>query len=617
MTGHGVGKTTFCRLLRYCLGEASFGHKSLVQRIRSQMPEAFVGAEIHVAGETWAVARPLGRSHGSYAGRDVTIEQLFADRPSSRSYHEFLETVSRTTLDGFPADVTLTGDRPILWDHVLAWCARDQEARYQNFWDWRSSRSDSDTPAFVRHREDPMFLVRAALGLVPTAEICIQRRLLEIDRRLKELDSQIADRQREPEFQVRRLRRELVEQFEIPDAGDATLDYGELFSVTALVTQRQTAIASEIATLDGQLTELNRKLLALQTSIQDAEQMAGEWTAATDTTEAGSGTVATSVERHRDDRKRLDEITNEWCRYGGVTFGECQHVQDRTRHLDGLIQSESQGTVVDVAHRDQISAEMRAKAERIIQRKQQLIAERDALLTTKGELERKRTDLDRKAKSLPGTLKSLIDWHAIIAGGTADASLAALRAEAAALQSERETKNNELATTLIEQGQRLGNLQRVFGGLVSGVLNPEFQGTARIRDGEIECSITHGSVLAGEAVETLAVLLTDLTCLLLGAENNCRHPGIHVHDSPREADLGARIYRRFLECIAALHESLGGQAAAPFQYIVTTTTAPPKALQANEFVCLRLSNEREEDLMLKRSLGARVESSEPTFFPAT
>ena len=86
MTGHGVGKTTFCRLLRYCLGEASFGRNALVKRIRAQLPDAIVAAEIHVAGETWAVARPLGRLHNSYAKLGVTIEQLFEDRPSPRLF---------------------------------------------------------------------------------------------------------------------------------------------------------------------------------------------------------------------------------------------------------------------------------------------------------------------------------------------------------------------------------------------------------------------------------------------------------------------------------------------------------------------------------------------------
>ena len=39
MTGHGVGKTTFCRLLRYCLGESTFGQKLLGQPVRCRVSQ--------------------------------------------------------------------------------------------------------------------------------------------------------------------------------------------------------------------------------------------------------------------------------------------------------------------------------------------------------------------------------------------------------------------------------------------------------------------------------------------------------------------------------------------------------------------------------------------------
>ncbi|RDE05962.1 hypothetical protein DVW87_12330 [Sphingomonas aracearum] len=37
--GHGGGKTSFCRLVRYCLGEESFGTETQRQRIASAMPD--------------------------------------------------------------------------------------------------------------------------------------------------------------------------------------------------------------------------------------------------------------------------------------------------------------------------------------------------------------------------------------------------------------------------------------------------------------------------------------------------------------------------------------------------------------------------------------------------
>jgi hypothetical protein len=53
--GHGGGKTTFCRLLRHCLGEGSFAPESQRRGIRSKFPTGFVGAVILLDG------RELGR----------------------------------------------------------------------------------------------------------------------------------------------------------------------------------------------------------------------------------------------------------------------------------------------------------------------------------------------------------------------------------------------------------------------------------------------------------------------------------------------------------------------------------------------------------------------------
>ncbi len=53
--GHGSGKTMFCRLLRYCLGEARFADEDQRDRIAQAFPDGAVGAEVVLDGEAWAV----------------------------------------------------------------------------------------------------------------------------------------------------------------------------------------------------------------------------------------------------------------------------------------------------------------------------------------------------------------------------------------------------------------------------------------------------------------------------------------------------------------------------------------------------------------------------------
>jgi hypothetical protein len=74
--GHGVGKTTLCRMIRYCLGEAAFGQASTVDEVRQTFPNGYVAAEVRIEGVSWSVARPIGKQRLSFAHQGVSIEDL-------------------------------------------------------------------------------------------------------------------------------------------------------------------------------------------------------------------------------------------------------------------------------------------------------------------------------------------------------------------------------------------------------------------------------------------------------------------------------------------------------------------------------------------------------------
>lgn len=80
------------------------------------------------------------------------------------------------------------------------------------------------------------------------------------------------------------------------------------------------------------------------------------------------------------------------------------------------------------------------------------------------------------------------------------------------------------------------------------------------------------------------------------------HPGILVHDCPREADMSERLYRDFFLTAAEAAAQLACDGAIPFQYVVTTTSPPPPDLQKPEFVVLELQPGSEETLLFKRDL---------------
>ena len=91
----------------------------------------------------------------------------------------------------------------------------------------------------------------------------------------------------------------------------------------------------------------------------------------------------------------------------------------------------------------------------------------------------------------------------------------------------------------------------------------------------------------------------DLATLLLTMEGKTELPGFWLHDSPREADLGLVLYHRLFE----LAHWLEGRTDTPqFQYIVTTTTAPPERLRGSPWQILELSSAPAEMRLFERDL---------------
>lgn len=203
ITGHSAGKTTFCRLLRYVLGEKTYGTRANMELITKAFPEGYVAAELFVRQRQWAVIRPIGNHRNSYVKADATIEELLDDRSNPAYQENYPEKIGLDALldDLETGTVLRTGDR-IKWGHLLAWCTRDQEARFQNIHEWRSFRSESDWPNFRFPKADPLFVMRTVLGLFLPDELRGEERLAKLLQEQEVLEKTLEEQKREPQFRV-------------------------------------------------------------------------------------------------------------------------------------------------------------------------------------------------------------------------------------------------------------------------------------------------------------------------------------------------------------------------------------------------------------------------------
>jgi hypothetical protein len=73
----------------------------------------------------------------------------------------------------------------------------------------------------------------------------------------------------------------------------------------------------------------------------------------------------------------------------------------------------------------------------------------------------------------------------------------------------------------------------------------------------------------------------------MAVEEKADLPAFLIHDSPREADLDGQLYAGLFKLVHQWEEAAGTPC---FQYIITTTTAPPPELQGDSYVRLRMSS---------------------------
>ena len=361
-TGHGIGKTTVCRLIRYCLGEKTYGQQHVVEEVRHCFPSSFVGAIVEVDGAQWSVLRGLGQRARHFAKEGVGLADLVSsDEP--KDFERFKDTLDATALDGMSQrDILSNGDR-LQWLHLLAMCSRDQESRYDLFWNWRHRRSDSQSPRFGKGKVDAGLCVRAVLGLLDAQEPVLRKKLDELEESLTRTRDQIKEKEQEPTFNVNGLRKKLVDQFGVEDADHAPIEKGELFGVGQAAESRLNALRTKVAEIDEQLAPLDRQINLASASLLELTEMSEQHEAASEVTTEGGEVLSDEVERLRSDRQALEDLSASMCRPARILFDDCQYVQSRIAGLDEDLARQQQDTLPEVSEREQAGAELSRQSE--------------------------------------------------------------------------------------------------------------------------------------------------------------------------------------------------------------------------------------------------------------
>ena len=194
--GHGSGKTLFCRLIRYCLGEDRFATETQRERIGVAFPNGIVGVEIILDGVCWAIVRPLGVRRRHMAVPNGNLDEIAAGEGASTGLEPFIDAVDQTILTPALADLVRPRTDGPTWPVALAWLTRDQECRFDDVLDWRSPASDSDSPmpASGREKGPRLEALRAFLMAITPEEQQLRTEVSKLDEQRRALEQEAGHR---------------------------------------------------------------------------------------------------------------------------------------------------------------------------------------------------------------------------------------------------------------------------------------------------------------------------------------------------------------------------------------------------------------------------------------
>ncbi|WP_439361597.1 chromosome segregation protein SMC [Bradyrhizobium sp. DASA03007] len=574
--GHGSGKTLFCRLIRYCLGEDRFATEPQRDRIGIAFLNGIVGAEVILDGICWAIVRPLGVRRRHMAVPGGNLDEIAAGEGASTGMEPFVEAIDQQIITTALAQLVRPQANGPIWPIALAWLTRDQECRFDDVLDWRSPTSDSDSPmpASGQEKGPRLEALRSFLMAITPEEQATRGEVNSLSEERRVLDQEIGHRRWEIERTQTRLvtglglegqslpempllidlmRRSastrLASASKIPTGGDAEL--------TAAREQREAA-RNELARLEGERIRIGALIPAEERTLA---MIRGELPGLSYSKVEAESPICPICE------VPVDRALAEGCKLSHkIPDADACRQRWNQRQAD----HDSQAKRVEDLRQEQTKllpqiALAKQHFDRSVDHVTNIEKTRDARESTWYAARRLQDDVERLAELFE----------------TQEEGIKRLRELGAKLETERE----RLGAFRDKQARVFGRMSEKFDPIVRRLVGHDAKGRITLSGNGLDLSVDMGGDRRTAAIDSLKVLAFDLAAMCVSIEGATRVPSFLLHDSPREADLGLSIYGRLFDIVQDL-ERVGGKPL--FQYIVTTTTAPPTEFRERPYLQLKL-----------------------------
>lgn len=564
--GHGSGKTLFCRLLRYCLGESRFADEVQRDAISTTFLNGVVGAEVILDGVCWVVARPLGIGRKHFAIEDGNLDVVAKMEGAATGIEPLIDAIEGTILGEGTSQLARLSAGQRAWPVALAWAARDQECRFDDVLDWRSSASGSDSPqpASGDAKGPRLLATRAFMNAITDEEQATRRREQDLVSQLDQANRQRAFLDWDQERRVERLVRDL-------GLGDASLpDMPLLLESLKSVAEEKLAAAAKLPSgVSAELDEARRTSQNARIALRDAELKAAELDAKLPLEERILAQISSEIPGLSAAAQSaasqvcpicevpIDTALAEGCKLSHKLpdQAQCRARLEAKRQEIHVQQQAIESITAEFEALKPVVALASQKAQRAEERVDRLEKAADARNTSWRTATRNVEDVQRSAE--------LVD------------ELARASSAIRKLEEDLQRVREQLRGFEDKQAKTIGAISQKFSAIIRRLLGDDAKGIVRLTGKGLEIRVEAGGDRRTAAIQSLKVLAFDLACLCLSVEGRTRIPAFLIHDSPREADLGQTIYDEHFRLLRALEEDLAG---GTFQYLITTTTRPPQGI---------------------------------------
>jgi hypothetical protein len=586
--GHGSGKTLFCRLVRYCLGEDRFAPLNQRDAIASAFRDGFVGAEVVLDGTTWAVVRSIGHRRRHVAIEDGSLEGALATTGPAPGIEALVAAIVGQVVGADSASL-MPGPRDSAWAVELAWLARDQECRFGHVLDWRALASESDSPVRDFTRLQTLTALRVAIGAIDRAEHEHVRQTVSAEVEAKRDEEDL----RHMQWDIARLGRRLSSVLGL--AEDLATDAIGIVALRGAAAQRLDKAAGVDKT-PGVATDLEARRRNANSVRTRAEELATQLAACDAAIPLRERAISKIEAEIPGGSARLEMAKKPVCPI-------CEVPIDRAL-AEGCKLSDK------LANPEQLRAQWDARMQELERERTDLAearVERERLRRELGDARAQVGKLDEEVRRLEAALdagraawlesRRLADDVERLAESIRDE--VQVRGRLAASEAKVEQMRDVAGAFRQQKAPVFQTLSGHFDALVQALAGEGARGDVTLTAKGLQLAVILGGDRNSPAIDSLKVIAFDLAVLAMSIEEKTHVPAFLIHDSPREADLGLSIYERLFETAVAL-EKVGP--APLFQYIITTTTRPPTALAKAPWLRLTLRGAPPEDRLFGRDL---------------